>query len=89
VKQRVVCSTIGASVDLRSADLRRALVNSAYWCVGLEDRIKPDANVDVVGDYAPTMFGFGKAKKGVKPSELAAPAKPGSSGEAPAKSRDS
>ena len=34
----------------------------------MEDKIKPDSNVSIVGPYEPTMFGFGKYKKGRKPS---------------------
>ena len=36
---------------------------------GMEDRIAEKAMVELVGDYAPTPFGFNKAKKGVKPSD--------------------
>jgi len=66
-EQRIVASTIGASVDFQSADLRRALVNACYWALRLEDRIPEKSEVDFVGEYAPTMFGFGRAKKGVRP----------------------
>jgi len=67
--QRVVTSTIGASVDLANGELRRALVNACYWLQGLEEQITPDSNVDLVGDYAPTMFGFGSFVTGVRPSD--------------------
>jgi hypothetical protein len=67
--QRVVCSTIGASTDMQSAGLRRLLVNSCYWGVGLEGSVTADSSVDVVGEYAPTPFGFGKYTKGVRPSD--------------------
>jgi hypothetical protein len=70
---RVLTTTMGAAVDLKSEGLRRLLVNGAYWCVGLEDKIAAKANVDVVGTYAPTMFGFGQSKKGVKPADLVMP----------------
>ena len=66
---RIICSTIGAAVDLESEGLRRLLVNACYWGLGLEDRIPTKNNVDIVGDYKPTFFGFGKFKKGVKPSD--------------------
>jgi len=68
---RVVCSTIGASVDLESAGLRRVLVNSCYWGMGMEDEIPEESGVDCVGDYEPTFFGFGKHEKGVRPADLA------------------
>jgi hypothetical protein len=67
---RVVCTTMGASVDLASEDLRRLLVNSAYWALDLEDEIPDEANVDYVGTFEPTFYGSGDFKKGVKPSDL-------------------
>jgi len=50
--------------------LRRLLINSCYWAVGLGNQIPAQANVDYVGEYQPTGFGFGKYKKGVKPGDL-------------------
>ncbi|MBI4327915.1 MAG: ThuA domain-containing protein [Chloroflexi bacterium] len=67
---RVLCTTIGASVDLESEGLRRVLVNACYWGLGLEDRIAQRSNVDYVGEFKPTYFGGGKFKKGVKPADL-------------------
>ncbi len=67
---RVICSTIGAAVDLQSEDLRRLFVNACYWGVGLESRIPARNNVDYVGEYKPSYFGFGKFKPGVKPADL-------------------
>lgn len=69
--QRVVCSTIGAAVDLQSEGVRRVLVNAAYWCVGLEAAIPEKSEVGIVGEFEPTMFGFGGAKKGVRAGDLA------------------
>jgi len=69
---RVFTTTMGAATDLQSAGLRRLLVNAAYWAVGLEDRITPDASVATVGPYEPRPFGFGGHKKGVKPEDHAA-----------------
>ncbi|MCL5098007.1 MAG: ThuA domain-containing protein [Candidatus Omnitrophica bacterium] len=67
---KIITTTIGASVDLQSAGLRRLLVNACYWAVGLEDQIPARSNVDYVGDYEPSYFGFGKYKHGIKPSDL-------------------
>jgi hypothetical protein len=60
-------STIGAAIDLKSEDLRKLFVNSAYW---LTDQKVP-ASVDVapIGEFTPSMFGFDKFKRGVKVSE--------------------
>lgn len=66
---RVFCTTMGASVDLLSEDLRRLLVNACYWALEMEDRIPQKSNVDYVGTYNPTFYGFGTYKKGVKPAD--------------------
>lgn len=68
-KSRIFTTTMGASVDLESEGLRRLLVNGCYWAMRMEDKIPPRANVNYVGDYLPTFFGFGKHSKGVKPSD--------------------
>jgi hypothetical protein len=70
-KQRIVCSTIGASVDLASEDLRRLFVNAVFWCAGREADIPQRAEVSLVGEYRPTMFGFGEQQRGVRPADIA------------------
>ncbi len=72
-KARVFATTMGASQDLLSEGLRRLIVNACYWAVGMEDQIPPKSDVDIVGHYAPTPFGFNGYTKGVKPSDLAMP----------------
>lgn len=67
---QVICTTMGASVDLESEGLRRLLVNATYWAVGLADKIPPAANVDYVGEFKPRFYGFGDFEPGVKPSDL-------------------
>jgi type 1 glutamine amidotransferase len=67
---RIFNTTMGASMDLLNEDLRRLLVNACYWSMGLEDLIPEKANVEPVNTYQPIMFGFGKFKKGVKPSDV-------------------
>lgn len=64
---KVFTTTMGASVDLKSEDLRRLLVNAAYWAVDMEDKIPEANNVAIVGEYNPTMFGFGDYQPGRKP----------------------
>lgn len=66
---RVFTTTMGSADDLPNQGVRRMLVNAAYWCVGLEDKIKPDSNVSIVGEYKPTAFGFGKFIPGKKPDD--------------------
>jgi hypothetical protein len=68
---RVFTTTMGASQDLESEGTRRLLVNAVYWAVGLEDKLRPDARVDLVGEYRPSPFRFGGFIKGVKPEDLA------------------
>jgi type 1 glutamine amidotransferase len=68
---RVFCTTMGSAIDFACEDLRRLIVNAAYWCVGLEDQIPERAKVDYVTPYEPTPFGFGKFLRGVKPRDLA------------------
>jgi len=68
---RIVVSTIGAAVDLESEGLRRVFVNAVYWGLGMEDRIPGKSNVDYVGEYHPSFFGFGKFKRGLKPADFA------------------
>ncbi len=67
---RILTTTMGAAVDLENPGLRRLLVNACYWCAGLEDQISPKANVDCVGQYKPSWFGYGKFKPGVRPEQL-------------------
>jgi len=67
---RVFTTTMGSSTDLAAAGTRRLLVNACYWAVGLEDAIPAATNVDLVGEFAPTPFGFKGARKGLKPGDL-------------------
>jgi hypothetical protein len=39
--------------------------------MGMENQIPANSNVDYVGSYEPTFFGFGQHKKGIKPADLA------------------
>jgi hypothetical protein len=65
---KIFCTTMGAATDLKNESLRRLVVNAVYWGIGLD--IPAKANVDLVGDYNPTMYGFDGFKKGIKPSTL-------------------
>jgi len=65
---RVFATTMGASQDLLNEALRRLIVNACYWAMGMEARIPAKSNVDLVGDYRPSPFGFGKFRKGMRPS---------------------
>jgi hypothetical protein len=67
------CSYQGHLPHLANEDLRRLLVNAAYWAAGLEAQIQAKADVDYVGEYKPNWFGFGKFKPGLKPEDLVLP----------------
>jgi hypothetical protein len=67
---QVFATTMGSSQDLECEGLRRLLVNAVYWLAGLENRIPPSANVDIVGTYETLPMGFGKHKQGMKPSDF-------------------
>lgn len=69
-KGRVFASTMGASVDLLSEDLRRLIVNATYWGLDMEHQIPEKADVSIVGTYEPTMFGFDNFRKGMKVSDF-------------------
>ena len=71
IPARVFCTTMGAAVDLKNEGIRRLLVNACYWCGKLEDLIPEKNVVEIVGDYNPTYFGFGKYRKGLMPSDFA------------------
>lgn len=52
-------TTLGASTDLLEAGTRRLIVNAAYWCVGISEKIPADGcKVDIVGEFQPTRFEF-------------------------------
>ncbi len=69
-KNRIFASTLGTALEFTREDMRRLVVNAAYWAVGLENQITADLNVSVPGTYRPTMFGFGKHQKGKKPADF-------------------
>lgn len=67
---RIICSTIGASIDLLSHDLRRLMINACFWGLDMESRITPTTNATLTTPYTPTMYGFGSFQKGIHPSDL-------------------
>jgi hypothetical protein len=69
---RVFTTTMGAATDLESEGVRRMLVNAVYWAIGLDDKIVPESDVSLVGEYKPRPFGFEGAAKGIKPKAHAA-----------------
>ena len=70
-KARVFTTTMGAAEDFSNEAFRRMVVNACYWAVGLEKLIKPKYDVGLVGEFAPTHFGFGKFVPGKRPADYA------------------
>jgi type 1 glutamine amidotransferase len=70
--RKVVMSTIGASQDMESEDLRRLYVNCIYWAMGMEGKIPEKADVSYVGgDWKASKFGRETYKKGLKSADYA------------------
>ncbi len=67
-KQKIFTTTMGAAVDLENEGLRRLIINACYWATGLE--VPAKANVEMVSEFKPTYFGFGKFKPGIKPADV-------------------
>lgn len=53
---RSFCTTAGASVDFVSEDLRRMIVNAAYYLTGQE--VPDKADVEYVDPFYPSFYGF-------------------------------
>ena len=53
---KVFATTMGAATDLLTEGTRRMMVNSVFWSLGLP--VPEKANVDTVGVYQPSQFGF-------------------------------
>ncbi len=66
---RVFTTTMGSAQDVTNEGFRRLIVNSCYWAVGLEGRIRARSNVALVGPYEPLPFGFGGFAKGLRPGQ--------------------
>lgn len=67
VKNRIMACTMGAATDFESGGFRRLLVNGVFWATGLE--VPDTANVDLVGKFDPSPFGFDGFRKGLKPQD--------------------
>jgi hypothetical protein len=77
---KILCTTMGAASDLTNEGLRRLVVNGVYWGLGLE--VPASADVSLVGEFKPRMYGtkdgedlkdphrFNAFKRGVKPADL-------------------
>jgi len=68
---RVFTTTYGGSGDLVNDGFRRLLVNACLWTMGLDNDIKPENDISLVGPYRPTWHGGAKRARDIKPEELA------------------
>ncbi len=66
---RVFCSTMGDAIDLTNESLRRLVVNSVYWGLGLD--VPAKADVRYVDGYEPSMYGFKGYRRNFKVADLA------------------
>ncbi len=57
---RAFCTTMGASVDFVSEDLRRLLVNAVYYLFDI--KVPEKVNVDYVDQLYPSFYGFWRGK---------------------------
>jgi hypothetical protein len=57
-KGKAFTTTVGSANDLLIEGTRRLLVNSVFWVLDL--KVPAKANVDFVGVYNPTVYGFKK-----------------------------
>lgn len=64
---RIFCTTMGSATDLANEDLRRLIVNAVYDGVGIP--VPDAAEVGLVGEYKPTMYGFKTHQKNKKPGD--------------------
>src|SRR5206468_4321992 len=62
---RSFTTTMGSSTDLTNEAFRRLLVNAVYDLLGM--KVPDKADVELVGEYKPSAYGFGGQKKGVRP----------------------
>ncbi len=69
---RVMHTTMGGAQDFHSEGLRRLVVNASYWCLGLEEAIRADSDMRIIGPYAPPETGFDYENLGVRPQPVSA-----------------
>lgn len=68
---RVFTTTSGASEDIVDHDFRRLMINACFWAAGLEEHIKSDNNIEMVGPYHPSTFQMNaNYYEGVHPADL-------------------
>ena len=64
---RVFTTLYGASEDITNEGYRRLVVNGCFWAMGMDQAIKPNLNVSLVGPYKPNTFRNAAYAPGIKP----------------------
>lgn len=68
---RAFTTTMGAATDIVNEGVRRMIFNGMYWAIGLEEKIPPGGTrVDLVGEFNPTVYGFGTFNPNLRVSDL-------------------
>jgi predicted butyrate kinase (DUF1464 family) len=65
---RILTTTMGSATDLEDEGVRRLVVNSVYWGLGLE--VPAKADVTYVDEYRPSFYGFDGFRKGLHASDF-------------------
>ncbi|PHS02193.1 MAG: hypothetical protein COA78_21850 [Blastopirellula sp.] len=72
-KGQAVCTTMGASVDFLSEDLRRLIINASYHLTGL--KVPKKANAELVDGFDPSFYssagGNYWTNRAIKPADFA------------------
>src|SRR4051812_12908231 len=68
-ENRILCTTMGAATDFENEGMRRLIVNGVYWGLGMD--VPEKADVQIVGNYKPSAYGFKGYRKGVRPEDHA------------------
>ncbi len=68
---RVFTTLYGTSEDITNEGYRRLVVNGCFWAIGLEEAIRPDLNIALLGAGKPNTFNSGGCARGIKPEMYA------------------
>ena len=68
---RVFTTLYGTPEDILNDGYRRMLVNGCFWSLSMDESIKPNANISIVGPFKPNTFGGNANARGIKPEMYA------------------
>jgi hypothetical protein len=61
-------TTMGTSKGLKWEGTRRMIINGCFWALDMD--VPEKAKVEIVGDFDPTMYGFGNFQKNLTPDDF-------------------